>query len=153
MTREDAKVFLDNIKLEELGRAIGASDFYSRLIGYHVQALNMAIKALEQEPCDDTISRQAVIDSLHNKFSDGFDSDRWWNSMSVLYAINKVPSVKPQPKTGHWIEQEDFNGDTYHDCSKCGESFCLIEGTPTDNLYKYCPNCGAKMIEPQESEE
>lgn len=100
MTREDAKVFLDNIKLEELGRAIGASDFYSRLIGYHVQALNMATEALEQKP-----------------------------------------------KTGHWIEQEDFNGDTYYDCSECGESFCLIEGTPTDNLYKYCPNCGAKMEE------
>ena len=43
--------------------------------------------------CEDAISRQAVIDSLHSKFVDGFDSDRWWNSMSVLYAINKVSSV------------------------------------------------------------
>ena len=44
--------------------------------------------------------RQAVIDSLHSKFADGFDNDRWWNSMSVLYAINKVPSVNPQePKS------------------------------------------------------
>ena len=48
-------------------------------------------------------------------------------------------------KTGHWIEQDGYDGDTYYDCSECGESFCLIEGTPTDNLYNYCPNCGAKM--------
>lgn len=48
-------------------------------------------------------------------------------------------------KTGHWIEKDGFDGDTYYDCSECGESFCLIDGTPTDNLYNYCPNCGAKM--------
>lgn len=49
-----------------------------------------------------------------------------------------------RPK-GEWIEQEDFNLDTYYDCSVCGESFCLIDGSPTDNLFKFCPNCGAKM--------
>lgn len=50
-------------------------------------------------------------------------------------------------RTGHWIEQDGFDGDTYYDCSECGESFCLIDGTPTDNLYNYCPDCGAKMEE------
>ena len=50
-----------------------------------------------------------------------------------------------EEKTGRWIEQEGYDGDTYYDCSVCGESFCLIDGTPTDNLYNYCPNCGAKM--------
>jgi len=111
-----------------------------------------AIKALEQEPCEDVISRQAVIDSLHNKFADGFDSDRWWNSMSVLYAINKVPSVTPQPKTGHWIEKEGYDGDTYYDCPECGNSWTTIDGTPWDNDMKYCPNCGCRMIEPQGDE-
>ena len=42
---------------------------------------------------EDIISKKAVLDSLHSKFPDGFDNDRWWNSMSVLYAINKVPPV------------------------------------------------------------
>ena len=63
-----------------------------------------------------------------------------------------IKALEQQPKTGHWIEKDDFDGDTHYDCSECGESFCLIDGTPTDNLYNYCPNCGAKMIEPQERE-
>ena len=46
---------------------------------------------------------------------------------------------------GRWLEQEAPNMDTYYDCSACGESFCFIEGSPKDNLYTYCPNCGAKM--------
>lgn len=50
-------------------------------------------------------------------------------------------------KHGRWIEQEAPNMDTYYDCSACGESFYLIEGTPVDNIYNYCPNCGAKMEE------
>jgi len=62
--------------------------------------IKIALESLDQKPCEDCISRKAVINSLHSQFADGFDSDRWWNSMSVLYAINKVPSVTPQPKTG-----------------------------------------------------
>ena len=61
--------------------------------------------------------------------------------------IDDAPTIDPddlRPK-GEWIEQEDFNLDTYYDCSVCGESFCLIDGSPTDNLFKFCPNCGAKM--------
>ena len=73
------------------------------------------------------------------------------NSMSY-YATGKcleywdiaIEALENQ-KTGHWIEKDGYDGDTYYDCSECGESFCLIEGTPTDNLYNYCPSCGAKM--------
>ena len=60
-----------------------------------------------------------------------------------VYALDDL--VEAVNKTGRWIEKDGFDGDTYYDCSECGESFCLIYGTPTDNLYNYCPNCGAKM--------
>ena len=56
-------------------------------------------------------------------------------------------------KTGHWIEKDGFDGDVYYDCSECGESWTTIEGTPWDNEWNYCPNCGCRMVEPQESEE
>ena len=95
---------------------------------------------LEQEPFEDAISRQAAIDAIDNmvrrKFGIGCDLGE--------ITLENLPSVSTE-KTGHWIEQDGYDGDTYYDCSECGESFCLIDGTPTDNLYNYCPNCGAKM--------
>ena len=48
---------------------------------------------------EDAISRQAVLELLHKRFADGFDSDKCWNSTVVLYAINEAPPVTPQPKT------------------------------------------------------
>ena len=53
---------------------------------------------------------------------------------------------------GHWIEQEDGNLDTYYTCSSCKEDFDLIAGTPCENLYNYCPSCGAKMDETVEDD-
>lgn len=50
-----------------------------------------------------------------------------------------------EAKTGHWIEKEDYNLDTYYDCSVCGESWTMIDGTPWENGMNYCPHCGAKM--------
>lgn len=64
----------------------------------------------------------------------------------VLYH-DVVDLLKEQPKTGHWIEKEDYNLDTYYDCSVCGESWMTVEGTPWQNGMNYCPHCGAKMIE------
>lgn len=57
--------------------------------------------------------------------------------------IKKIPSEAVQ---GEWLEREDWNGDYYYDCSVCGESFVLCDGTPSMNLYHFCPNCGAKMV-------
>lgn len=58
----------------------------------------LAIKALEQEPCEDTISRQEVIETL---------KELDWNynghpGGEVYSAIYKLPPVQPKPKTG-WI--------------------------------------------------
>jgi len=103
------------------------------------------------EPCEDTISRQAVLDATVKRNS-------IWNKITNSKGENleeiilQLPPVTPQQKTGHWIEKDGFDGDVYYDCSACGESFCLIDGTPTDNLYNYCPNCGAKMEESEVSD-
>ena len=64
-----------------------------------------------------------------------------------------IKALEQEPKTGHWIECDGWDGDVYYECSVCSEPFVLIDGTPTDNLYNYCPNCGAKMVEPQERSE
>ena len=62
--------------------------------------------------------------------------------------LDNFPYAKtfyPDRPKGEWIEREDWDGDNYYECSVCGESFVLIDGTPSMNLYHYCPNCGAKM--------
>lgn len=62
--------------------------------------------------------------------------------------LKKAPTIEATPVVhGHWIEQEDGNLDTYYTCSSCKEDFDLIAGTPCENLYNYCPSCGAKMDE------
>lgn len=65
----------------------------------------------------------------------------------ALNYLNEQPTIDPESLRPHgkWIEREDYNFDTYYDCSVCGESFCLIEGVPEENFYRYCPNCGAVM--------
>lgn len=57
-----------------------------------------------------------------------------------------IKALEQDQKQGKWIEREDPNGDIYYDCSECGESFVLIEGTPSENLYNYCPNCGSRRL-------
>ena len=60
--------------------------------------------------------------------------------------VNAVPAADVAPVVhGRWVEKEEPYFDVIFACSACGEEFCFIEGNPSDNLYKYCPNCGARM--------
>lgn len=63
--------------------------------------------------------------------------------------FGRKKALEQKPKTGHWIQKEDWYCE-YFKCSVCGELFCFIDGTP--GMYNYCPNCGSRMSEPQESE-
>jgi hypothetical protein len=56
---------------------------------------------------------------------------------------NAVEEMK-QPKTGHWIASH-IPESILDECSECGFSCGAF-------TFNYCPMCGAKMIEPQESE-
>lgn len=64
-----------------------------------------------------------------------------------------IELLEQEPKIGHWIAQDIHNCHTDFKCSECGyiHSFMHIYGEPTAD-YTYCPNCGAKMFESQESE-
>ena len=47
---------------------------------------------------------------------------------------------------GEWTAiEDDWNMETIYQCSVCKEEFVTIDGTPAENLWNYCPNCGAKM--------
>ena len=49
-------------------------------------------------------------------------------------------------KHGEWTTiEDDWNEETIYKCSVCKEEFVTIDGTPPENLWNYCPCCGAKM--------
>ena len=65
-----------------------------------------------------------------------------------------VPNVCPKSDkpSGKWEHISYYDGGygMNETCSNCGRT---IHGQIFDLVDKYCPNCGAKMIEPQESED
>jgi len=115
---------------------------------------------------DDLISRQAVIDLFNSVFSDVFiPFARARMFIDGIY--HAVPPVTPQQKVGRWIpykveneknvilsddlseketlQQQDWveEYEPCYICSCCGKT----------NFYRnYCPNCGARMFDPQERE-
>lgn len=99
--------------------------------------------SLEQEPCEDCISRQAAIRIAEQGQVQGY----MWQFKELV----KLPSATPQPKTGHWMDR--FPAKECK-CSVCDFLICISNGSYIDMVgqMKYCPNCGAKMVEPQESE-
>ena len=46
-----------------------------------------------------------------------------------------------------WTEHREYNGDYYYTCSNCNEDMYFADGDVQDNLWNYCPVCGAKMEE------
>lgn len=99
---------------------------------------------------DDCISRQAVntlIDELARAISDERCCiSRGRDTATIMQEILDLPSI--QPETGYWIEEPNC----WTRCSCCGEHY------PQTSIYgfigsNYCPNCGTKMVESQESED
>lgn len=105
-------------------------------IGEQIESLNLAINTLKQEPCEDSISRQAVIDLIADyEFYE-------LNMGQVAKGIRDLPSVTPQPKTGHWNTYKLSQGgidEEWLECSECMWSNAL--SIPRN----YCPNCGCRM--------
>ena len=72
-------------------------------------------------------------------FINGCETYKEW--LETIPAADVVPV-----RHGRWIEREDmYYGWNIWECSACREEFCVEDGTPEDNEYNYCPNCGALM--------
>ena len=112
------------------------------------EALDMAVKALKQEPCEECVSRQAALDAFGlSEKTRKYGGDHSGYDMVMLYEIQDIledlPSVTPAQKTGRWkrvsIDKYVQHAMAFYRCSECrGESI---------GMSKYCQNCGTKMEE------
>ena len=106
-----------------------------------------------QEPCEDAISRQTVMEH----YSTGeLAHCNHISRNNLLDFIEQLPPVTPQPKMGRWIYGEDNLGtgrDGWY-CNQCGHfefwDYSSDMNNAKLNLPNPCPNCGAKMVESQE---
>lgn len=84
-------------------------------------------------------------------YSFSTDFFQWENfKFGVMQALNTMPTVDTV-RHAHW-EQPSYSDEEngVFQCSNCKEAFVLISGSPKENKYEYCPNCGCKMDEKTE---
>lgn len=65
---------------------------------------------------------------------------------AVKKVIESCPSVDLDGlwRTGTWTKMPLADPIVWT-CSNCKDSIIMYDGTPMENGYKYCPQCGAKM--------
>ena len=97
-----------------------------------------AIKALEQEPCEDAISRQAVLDMMQMRIS----------GKELYKAVYELPLVNPT-KTGRC---EDCKWWRDSDGTYCRGSHAESQ-CPMNRIEVFEGNGYCYMFEPQESED
>lgn len=99
MTREEAYNRIDAIIEKH-----EVDDVYITITNHKdYDALRMAREALEQEPCEDCISRQAVLEKMAYT-----ETEEGWSGMTVnVKDIEALPSVTPAEKAGRWIPVSD----------------------------------------------
>lgn len=105
-------------------------------------SLTMAIKALEQQPSEDCISRQAVIDYAKDTCLDLY---KYEDTEMFCDEIKAMPPVTPQRPKGKWIKvlehMDEFGSAWHYECSECRAR--SYKGYKP--LERYCPKCGAEM--------
>ena len=105
------------------------------------EAKRWKTKAMQNNSCEDAISRQEAISNIR-EMAEWHTGDAF-NANRVIQHLKDLPSVAPKQRTGRW---EWTDGDerimkasfyTKWTCTSCG--------CKRPEKTKYCPNCGAKM--------
>lgn len=99
--------------------------------------------------CEDAISRQAAIKAIEAlqrpimREESNYYQFKFSGMSEALGAVENLPFVTPQQRTGRWIQKEEEGEAEPFIIWECSECRCVDEdGKPS---YKYCPQCGAKM--------
>ena len=109
--------------------------------------LEEKIKALEQEPCEDAISRKEVLEL----FAENADAVRPYSQ--TWEEVKTLPSVTPTRKVGKWIYDKAIQN---WRCSECNETPRTLGFVGTADFmaehFRFCNHCGAEMRESEDEE-
>ena len=112
-----------------------------------IDALEMAIKALEQQPYYDCVSRTKVAEILKNNES---YFDEVWYCIDLINKVDDLPPVQPRRNKKMWIKTDYWSegcgmGETYgyyYECPCCGNK---VKGDYDKCSYRFCSKCGTEM--------
>lgn len=106
-----------------------------------------------------------IPESVKQAFDNAAEDDIYgcyydYNSIIGRAIKNGVP-LETKQKMGRWINDREVvdksrKPTTYHfdtHCSECGFKYAYTTDKKDSIPTNYCPDCGAKMFEPQESED
>lgn len=102
----------------------------------------------EQDPCEDAISRQALLNMY-----ECLDEESRVYAEQVVKDVKALPSVTPTTKKCH-NENRDYDSCDQFVCSNCGielQDWHAVERSEDGDItyheyeFKYCPNCGARI--------
>lgn len=101
------------------------------------EALDMAIKALEQQHCEDCVNREAVAEMLNEMPMK--ITETWMDFYrKALNSLNKLPSVTPTRPKGKW---KRISPAGIYECTNCNQ----VIMTSDIDCYKFCHGCGVRM--------
>lgn len=101
-------------------------------------------EVLEQQPCDDAVSRkdaEQMFRNIRNHLKpQDYKSAEEFNTRDLMLLnaeqmIHALPPVTPQQKMGRWIRVTDKTGHLVWECNKCGWQQRLNTN--------FCPDCGS----------
>lgn len=144
-----------NKQLRLFMMAEDAANDTNRFLEESYEALDMAIKALEQATCEDCISRQAVEEMIKAELPERgmweIEGDKEKETVcevcvELMQKLSDLPPVTPQPKTGKWIFHKSFDNGrkNCNECIECSQCHTWL-GHDCYAKTPYCPICGARM--------
>lgn len=99
----------------------------------------------------DLISRRALLEAIDEReraarkyAPDLQDDELRLKLQSVREFVRNRPAVDAEPvRHGRWIQVK--TAPSYHYCSYCKSTHKMSKSCNKYVLFKYCPNCGARM--------
>lgn len=102
-------------------------------------------KELGIQSCDDAISREDALMCMTGEYV----ADMTYKPEDIISKhikrLRALPFVQPKTKIGQWVLLDECSNSGYY-CSECHKKLVKEGWSNTVKKIKYCPNCGAKMI-------